>query len=155
MLQFGFGPEVGFDDNQPPMENSMANGTVGKKCQIIVKVDGEVAGPPTFASSDATVVEVREEEGVPWAYQLTQGSAEIRVNQPLPGGKPDLVGAGLLVINDPADDATIVELEFGSGGGRSMAKPDKTEQEAEKAQREEEREARKAEREAEKALAQG
>ena len=114
-MMLGFGPEIGFHDNPyPPMEDLMANGTVNKKRQIIVKVDGEVAGPPTFASSDPAVVELREEGGVTWAYQLTQGSAEITVNQPLPGGQPDLVGAGLLVINDPADDATIVELEFGA-----------------------------------------
>ena len=113
VLQFGFGPEIGFHDNQSPMESLMANGTVNKRRQIIVKVDGETAGPPELTSSDPAVVELREESGVNWAYQLTQGSAEITVSQPLPGGQPDLVGAGLLVINDPADDATIVELEFG------------------------------------------
>ena len=92
----------------------MALGNVGQRCPLIYSVDGETAGPAVFEVLDPAIAEVREVDGTNYAYLLAQGSSEVRIHIPLPGpGGRELTASGLVVVNDPADDAKVVEFTVG------------------------------------------
>jgi hypothetical protein len=118
-LQFGFGAPLNPSEPNPEEFEIMAKGNVGQRVPLVVKAlkadgtPGETAGKPVFDVEDDAVVEVREEDGKFFGYLLAQGGSSITATVPVPSG-PDLVAVGLVVVNDPADDATIVELEIGA-----------------------------------------
>jgi hypothetical protein len=114
VLQLGIGPEFAPGSTPPPVEHGfMAEGNVGNRREVLIKIDGEVSGPPEVTVSDPAVLSLAQEGNRFFVNQIGQGSSTVNVHQKLPGTSGSLDGSGLLVINDPADDAKVMEIEFG------------------------------------------
>jgi hypothetical protein len=114
VLRLGVGPEFAPGSNPPPVEHDfMAEGNVGNRREVLINITGEVSGPPVVTVSDAAVLSLVQDGSKFFVDQIGQGSSTVDVVQKLPGTSGQLTGSGLLVINDPADDATVMEIEFG------------------------------------------
>lgn len=98
----------------------MARGNVGQRVRYTItalKEDGtpgETGGDPTWTVDDSEVTEVvKLGEGDYAARLLAQGSSKITALQPKADGTSvELVG--IVICNDPADDATIFAITEGA-----------------------------------------
>jgi hypothetical protein len=91
----------------------MAEGNVGNRREVLINITGEVSGAPEVTVSDPAVLRLSQEGNKFFVDQIGQGSSTVDVHQKLPGSSGSLDGSGLLVINDPSDDAKVMEISFG------------------------------------------
>ena len=123
VLVIGFGRMLRPNQPSPKESQIMAIGNLGDRAELIAHPKtadgsvGEIEGEPTFELGDPSVAEIRPDPvtGKPFAHLIGQGSTTVtvRVDADPTAGVRELVGVGLLVCNDPSDDAQSVELEFG------------------------------------------
>lgn len=121
LVVVGFGSPLNPDQPNPKGLTIMAIGNIGQRVRLIARflqADGTtpatVDGAPTWSVADTSIAEVREVDGAEYAYLLAEGSTqvEIHVDADRTAGIRELVGVGLIVVNDPATEAQTVELEL-------------------------------------------
>lgn len=99
----------------------MAVGNIGQRIPLILNITnaaGEPAktdGSPAWSVDPSDIAEVRTESELTWLYLLGAGSAvvSVEVDADLGAGTRALRAEGLVVINDPDDEAQTIELVLG------------------------------------------
>lgn len=99
---------------QPPQGSTvMAQGNVGEYALITISFQGELSEEPELDVDDDAVAEVVEISDKSYVHLLSQGATLLRATATNPAGL-ELESVTSIVSNDPADDATIIEMEIGA-----------------------------------------
>ena len=100
----------------------MAKGNIGQRIPInfqFLQTDGvtpaTIDGEPTYETDDGAVCEVRIINDKPYAYLLAEGSTAGRIigDADRGDGVRPVIGVFLIIVNDPATEATSVEVTLG------------------------------------------